>query len=72
MTSFRILAVSLSWAVVASPLLRAGDLSKYRDFQIGTDLATIAGQVQMDPSQAKVNHRRPALIQELDWRVQPL
>jgi len=26
----------------------------------------------MDPSQAKVVHRRPALIQELKWRPQPL
>jgi hypothetical protein len=72
MTSFRILAVSLSWAVLASALLRAGDLSRYRSFQIGTDLATIAGQVQMNPSQAKVVHQRPALIQELEWRPQPL
>ncbi len=72
MTSLRILAVSLSWAVLAAaPALRAGDLSKYRGFQIGADLATIAGQVRMDPSQAKVLHRRPALIQELEWRPQP-
>ncbi len=72
MTNFRILAVSLSWAVLASPLLRAGDLSRYRSFQIGADLPTIAGQTRMDPSQAKVIHRRPALIQELEWRAQPL
>lgn len=72
MTNFRILVVSLSWAVLASPLLRAGDLSRYRSFQIGADLPTIAGQTRMDPSQAKVIHRRPALIQELEWRAQPL
>ena len=72
MTTFRILAISLSWAVLASPLLCAGDLSRYRDFQIGTDLPTIAAQARMDPSQAKVIHRRPALIQELQWYPQPL
>ena len=72
MMTFRILAVSLSWAVLASPLLSAEDLSRYRSFRIGTDLATIAGQARMDPSQAKVVHRRPALIQELEWRPQPL
>ena len=72
MTIFRTLAVPLSWAVLASPLLSAGDLSKYRDFRIGTDLATIAGQAQMDPSQAEAVHRRPALMQELEWRAQPL
>jgi hypothetical protein len=72
MTTFRILAVSLSWAVLASPSLCAGDLSKYRDCQLGTNLQAIAGQVQMDPSRAKVIHRRPALIQDLEWRPQPL
>ena len=72
MTSFRILAVSLSWAVLASAPLRAGDLSRYRSFQIGTDMLTIAGQAGMEPSQARVIHRRPALIQELVWRPQSL
>lgn len=48
------------------------DLSKYRNFELGTDLATVAKQVGIDPSQATVIHRRPALIQELDWRPQPL
>ena len=59
-------------AVLASPVLSAGDLSMYRSFRIGTDLPTIAGQARMDPTQAKVIHRRPALIQQLEWRPQPL
>jgi hypothetical protein len=50
----------------------AADLSKYRNFRLGTDLGTIAKQVGASPSQAKVIHRRPALIQELEWRPQPL
>ena len=50
----------------------AGDLSKYRNFQLGTDLSTVAKQAGANPSQAKVIHRRPALIQELEWRPQPL
>ena len=50
----------------------AGDLSRYRDFQLGTDLPTIAKQLGANPSEAKAIHRRPALIQELDWRPQPL
>src|ERR1039458_3817938 len=48
------------------------DLSKYRNFQLGTDLAAIAKQVGASPSQATVVHRRPALIQELEWRPQTL
>ncbi len=50
----------------------AADLSKYRHFQLGTDLPAIAKQVGASPSQAKVVHRRPALIQELEWRPQGL
>jgi hypothetical protein len=49
-----------------------GDLSKYREFQLGANLATVAKQAGASPSQAKVIHSRPALIQELDWRPQPL
>jgi hypothetical protein len=72
MTNFCILVISLSWAVLASPLLCAGDLSRYRSFRLGADLPTIAGQARMAPSEAKVIHQRPALIQELEWRPQPL
>lgn len=48
------------------------DLSQYREFKLGSDLATVAQQAGADPAQAKVIHRRPALIQELAWRPQPL
>jgi len=50
----------------------AADLSKYRNFQLGADLPAIAKRVGATPSQAKVIQRRPALIQELEWRPQPL
>jgi hypothetical protein len=50
----------------------AGDLSKYRDVQLGTDLPTVAKQVGASPAQAKVIHSRPALIQELEWSPRPL
>ena len=50
----------------------AKDLSKYRNFQLGTDLPTIAKQVGASASQAKAIQLRPALIQELEWRPQSL
>lgn len=49
-----------------------GDLSKYRNFQLGMDLPTVAKQAGANASQVKVIHRRPALIQEVEWRTQPL
>lgn len=49
----------------------AADLAKYRNFQLGTDLPAVAKQIGASPSEAKAIHRRPALIQELEWRPQP-
>jgi hypothetical protein len=49
----------------------AGDLSKYRNFQLGSDLPTIAKQAAVKQSAAKVVHLRPVLIQELEWQAQP-
>lgn len=46
----------------------AADLSKYRRFQLGSALATVAKQVGTSPSLAKEISRRPALIQQLEWR----
>lgn len=59
------------WSGVMSAATAAGDLSKYRNFQLGTDLSTVAKQAGANPSQARVVHRRPALVQELEWRPQP-
>jgi len=57
---------------VMSAATVAGDLSKYRNFQLGTDLSSVAKQAGVDPSQVKAIQRRPALIQELEWRPQSL
>ena len=50
----------------------AEDLSRYRDFQLGADFATIAKQTNANPSQVKTIHQRPALIQELERDRQAL
>jgi hypothetical protein len=67
---------NLSRATVAAFLalgtMSATDLSSYRSFQLGTDLTAVAKQIGALPSEAKVIHSRPALIQELVWRPQPL
>jgi hypothetical protein len=55
-----------------APVAIAGDLSRYRNFELGTDLASVSKLTGTPPSQIKVVHRRPALIQELAWRPQPL
>lgn len=57
---------------VMSAVALAADLSRYRNFQLGADLPTIAKQVGAGASQAKAIQSRPALLQELQWRPQPL
>jgi hypothetical protein len=66
------LAVFLMLGATSTATALEGDLSKYRNFELGMDLATVAKQAAADPARAKVIHRRPALIQELEWRPQPL
>ncbi len=51
------------------PATPAGDLSSYRKFKLGTELSTVTKQVGAAGS-LKVIHRRPALIQEIECRLQ--
>src|SRR5512146_1426855 len=65
-------ALVLFLFTTASLTALAEDLSRYRDFQLGTDLPTVAKQIGASPSQAKLIYSRPELIQDLEWRPQPL
>lgn len=57
---------------VISAAAAAGDLSNYRGFRFGADLAAVGRQADADVSQAKLIHSRPAVMQELEWRPQRL
>lgn len=50
----------------------AGDLSKYRSFQFGAEVEAIARQTGSSAARAMMIHGRPAVIQKLQWRPQPL
>jgi len=68
MMNTRNLAISVCWLVLWTPLIYAQDLSRYREFQLGMNLLVVAKQIDARPSEAKVIHQRPAVIQELEWR----
>ena len=72
MISTRIFAISFLGAALAATSLTAGDLSKYREFQFGMNLATLTKQAHLAPSDAKTVHSRPAVIQELEWEPRRL
>ncbi len=63
-------AFSLRTEPVSAPLMDTPDLSRYREFQFGMNLLAVAKQADMQPSEARVIHQRPAVIQELEWRPQ--
>jgi hypothetical protein len=67
MKNLRLLALSIAWILVSASELSAHDLSKYREFQMGMSLATVASQAAISP-EPRVLQERPALIQELMWQ----
>jgi hypothetical protein len=67
-TALRSVLTSLLLFGITSGAAWAEDLSKYRDFQLGTDLAAVVKQTGTNPSQIKVIDGRPALVQEIAWR----
>ena len=67
MINLRILTTSAAGLVLLAASLGANDLSKYRQFQLNSDLSEVAGQAQVEVAKAKTIHHRPEMIQELTW-----
>jgi hypothetical protein len=51
---------------MAPALLMAAALTKYRPFQLGTDLTKLSTQTGVDTARVRISHSHPALIQELE------
>ena len=70
MTSVRLVAAATFIAfVLGVHPLSADGLSRYRDYALGSSVATIVKTSGMRPDTAKTLHERPARIQELEWRA---
>src|SRR4029077_11770908 len=67
MKTLRNSILCLGVVLLASPVLRAQDFSKYRGFSLGTSVATVLKQTEKRPIDVKVIHARPAILQELTW-----
>jgi len=46
----------------------AAELGTYRQFSLGTSVADTVSQARAMERDVKVQHARPALLQELSWR----
>src|SRR5713226_197303 len=67
MKTSRGLILGLVILLLAAPLLRAQDLSKYRHFTLGMNLTNLLERTEQKLADVKTIHGRPALIQELTW-----
>jgi hypothetical protein len=47
---------------------RAQSPTHYRDYELGSSVASISALVGMKVSDARIIHERPAVIQDLEWR----
>jgi hypothetical protein len=54
------------------PLLAAEDFSSYRGLQFGMSLTTAATKTGTKLTDVRLDHQRPAVIQEMDWRPRPV
>jgi hypothetical protein len=64
----RVFKAAAAFATLSVSVLCAADFSSYRGFEFGASLAAAAKQAGMKPSEARLVHQRPAVIEELDWR----
>jgi hypothetical protein len=67
MKTFRCSILCSVALLLTAPLLRAQELSKYRHFSLGMSLTRVLERTDQKTDDVKVNHGRPALIQELTW-----
>ena len=64
----RVVAATACVVMIFGSTLHAQDLSRYRNFELGSSLASVATTASVAPSDAKTLHRRPSVLQDLEWR----
>jgi hypothetical protein len=69
MNGVRCVAITIIVFVLFTACGAGQELSSYRDFRFGSSLELILSQTEMTSVEAKTIHSRPALIQELEWRI---
>ena len=69
MTGARGGIIALVCGMLGTSMLSAADLSSYRGMKLGMSLAAASKQAGTKPSDAKIIHQRPAVIQEMAWEL---
>src|SRR3989442_12017477 len=63
------LAIVTLGLVLSTQSLQGQTRSGYRNFQLGGDLRSVSALSGVAASEAKTIHQRPAVIQQLEWRL---
>lgn len=66
--TIRSMALGVALAMLSVATAYAQDTFRYREFQMGSDLASVAKLTSTPASAAKVIHARPADMKDLEWR----
>ncbi len=66
----RTLVLAATTFMLGGTSLEAQDLSRYRDFRLGSTVASVEKLSGVTRDDVKTIHQRPATIQELRWRPQ--
>ena len=64
----RILGLCLLGIVCSTHRLDAQDLTRYRNFELGSSVASVSTLTGVSAADVKTRHQRPALLQDLDYR----
>jgi hypothetical protein len=64
----RLLALCGFAFVCVTSTLHGEGLAQYRNFELGSSLASVAAFAGVASSEAKAIHQRPAVMQDLEWR----
>jgi hypothetical protein len=54
--------------ILSAQLLDAQNQMRYREFQLGSNVASVAQVIGTAPSDIKLIHQRPAVMQDVEWR----
>jgi hypothetical protein len=66
--STRMISTIVLSLFMSAARLSAEELTRYRGFDLGSDVFSVSAQAKVFASEAKVLHHRPAVIELLEWR----
>lgn len=68
MSVTRSLTISAACVVLVAFLASAAELTRYREFDLGSSVAAVTAVTKSAPRDLKTVHAQPALLQEVNWQ----